>query len=194
MPATEESRELQEMFQESRRRILSILDDALLLTEIDVNGEQFKAGPVSLHRALSLAIGRAAEFATLRRVTLTTPEPDNVLVLGNEELLVRALHALLETAVKFSEEGQAVRLSRDVVSDPPVLAIETYGGTIPGPALAKFFDLFSIGEAITPGGDLGLSAPVACRILSLFGASVSVANLDPSGIRLTISLKSAGTD
>jgi len=194
MPATEESRELQEMFQESRRRILSILDDALLLTEIDVNGEQFKAGPVSLHRALSLAIGRAAEFATLRRVTLTTPEPDNVLVLGNEELLVRELHALLETAVKFSEEGQAVRLSRDVVSDPPVLAIETYGGTIPGPALAKFFDLFSIGEAITPGGDLGLSAPVACRILSLFGASVSVANLDPSGIRLTISLKSAGTD
>ena len=191
MPATEESRELQEMFQESRRRILSILDDALLLTEIDVNGEQFKAGPVYLHWALSLAIGRAAEFATLRRVTLTTPEPDNVLVLGNEELLVRALHALLETAVKFSEEGQAVRLSRDVVSDPPVLAIETYGGTIPGPALAKFFDLFSIGEAITPGGDLGLSAPVACRILSLFDASVSVVNLNTSGIRLTISLKSA---
>jgi K+-sensing histidine kinase KdpD len=69
--------------------------------------------------------------------------------------------------------------------------METYGKTIPTPALAKFFDLFSIGEAITPGGDLGLSAPVACRILSLFDASVSVANLNPSGIRLTISLKSA---
>jgi len=55
--------------------------------------------------------------------------------------------------------------------------------------MAKFFDLFSIGDASTPGGDLGLGPPVAYRILSLFDASVSVANRDPSGIRLTISLK-----
>ncbi len=194
MPATAQNQELQEMFQQSRRRILSILDDALLLTEIDVNGEQFRAGPVSLHGALSFAIGRAEEFATFRHVAFTTPEQDTTLVLGNEGLLVRALHALLETAVKFSAKGQIVRLSRNVVSHPPAIVIETYGGTIPGPVLAKFFDLFSIADAITPGGDLGLSAPVACRILSLFGASVTVANLDPSGIRLTISLKSAAPD
>jgi hypothetical protein len=56
--------------------------------------------------------------------------------------------------------------------------------------MAKFFDIFSIGEAITPGGDLGLGPPVAYRILSLFGASVGVANLDHlRGIRLTVSLK-----
>jgi hypothetical protein len=59
---------------------------------------------------------------------------------------------------------------------------------IPNAALAKFFDIFSIGDAITPGGDLGLRPPVASRILSLFGASVSVANRDAAGIRLTISL------
>jgi signal transduction histidine kinase len=193
MPSTQENQELQEMFEQSRRRILSILDDALLLTEIDVNGEQFRSAPVSLHRALSGAIGRAAKFATFRHVALTTLEPDNGLVLGDEELLIRALHALLETAVKFSEEGGTVRLSHDVRSDPPRVLIETYGRAIPSPALARFFDLFSIGEAITPGGDLGLSAPVASRILSLFDASVSVANLEskqePSGIRLTITLK-----
>src|SRR5882762_8066909 len=42
---------------------------------------------------------------------------------------------------------------------------------------------------IRSGRDLGLGPPVACRILSLFGASVSVANRDQSGIRLTLSLK-----
>jgi K+-sensing histidine kinase KdpD len=71
------------------------------------------------------------------------------------------------------------------------VVIESHGRTIPGPALPKFFDLFSIGEASTPGRDLGLGPPVAYRILSLFAASVSVANLDPSGIRLTILLKNA---
>jgi hypothetical protein len=53
--------------------------------------------------------------------------------------------------------------------------------------LAKFFDIFSIGEAIVPGGDLGLGPPVAYRIFLLLGASISVANRNPPGIRLTIS-------
>jgi len=102
---------------------------------------------------------------------------------------VRALHALLETAVKFCEEGETVRLAGEVVSDSLRVTIESRGKTIPSSAMAKFFDLFSIGDASTPGGDLGLGRPVAYRILSLFSASVSVANRDPSGIRLTISLK-----
>jgi signal transduction histidine kinase len=194
IPATEENNELQEMFDQSRRRLLSILDDALLLTQIDVNGEQFKSAPVPLHAVLSLAIERTTELAESRRVTLTPPSASLDLVLGNKELLVRAFHALLETAVKFSEEGEAVRISRDVVLHSIRVVIESRGRAIPPSTLAKFFELFSVAEASTPGGDLGLGPPVAYRILSLFGASVSVENRDPSGIRLTISLKDAAPD
>ena len=75
------------------------------------------------------------------------------------------------------------------VSDELTVTIESRGKTIPSQAVAKFFDLFSIGDASTPAGDLGLGPPVAYRILSLFGASVSVANRDPSGITLAISLR-----
>ena len=193
MPSSAENRELQEMYAQSRRRILSILDDALLLTQIDVSGERLTSAPVSLDAALGYAIEKTAGFAESRRVALISPraEAGPAFVLGDERLLVRAFHALLETAVKFSEEGQTVRLSRDVLSESTAVVIESHGRTIPGPALPKFFDLFSIGEPITPGGDLGLGPPVAYRILSLFAASVSVANRDPSGIRLTILLKNA---
>ncbi len=183
--STAEGNELREMFEESRRRITSILDDALL----DVSSERFRSAPVSLQAALHRAIERTTELAQSRHVTLTPPPSDLDLILGDEDLLVRALHALLETAVKFSEEGETVRLAREVVSDSLKVTIESRGKTIPSPALAKFFDLFSIGEASTPGRDLGLGPPVAYRILSLFGVSVSVANRDPSGIRLTISIK-----
>jgi len=71
------------------------------------------------------------------------------------------------------------------------VVMECRGWAIPDRVLPKFFDLFSIGEAIVPGGDLGLGPPVAYRILSLFGASLSVANRTPAGIRLTIVLKNA---
>jgi signal transduction histidine kinase len=189
MPSTEQFDGLQEVFQRSRRRILSILDDALLLTQIDVSGERYRPAPISLSLALSRAIESAAEFAESRQVALTPAPAELDLVVGDEDLLVRAFHALLETAVKFSEKGETIRLSCDVEPDSRRVIIESTGRSIPGPALGKFFDLFSIGEAITPGGDLGVGPPLAYRILSLFGASVSVANLDPPGIRLTISLQ-----
>jgi two-component system, sensor histidine kinase and response regulator len=186
MSVTEENLVLQEVFNNSRRRILSILDDALLLSQIEVNVDQFRSEPISLHAALSRAIETATGFAKSRRVAFDPP-PGLDLVLGNEDLLVRALHALLETAVKFSQEGGTIRLAYEVVTDSRRMIIESYGRTIPSSALAKFFDIFSIGEAITPGGDLGLGPPVAYRIFLLFSASLSVANLDPPGIRLTVS-------
>lgn len=190
MPSTEESAELQRMFKLSRQRILSILDDALLLTQIDVNGGQFKSAPVSLHAAVSLAIDKTVEFANSRGVTLGAPPADMENVLVDEDLLVKALHSLFETVVKFSEAGETVRLSRGTTGDSPKIIIESRGETIPSNALAKFFDLFSIAEASTPGGDLGLGPSVAHRIISLFGGSVSVVNL-PSGIRMTVSLPDA---
>jgi len=194
MPPTEQNNELKDIYRRSRQRILTILDDALLLTQIDISGERFKSAEVSsLSPTVGQALEQTSEFAKARHVTLMPPPLDMGSVAGNEDLLVRALQALIETAVKFSAEGEAILLSSETAPGWRKVIVEASGRIIPSPALAKFFDLFSIGEAITPGGDLGLSAPLAFRILSLFGGSVSVANLEPAGIRLTISLKDASS-
>ena len=176
------------MFSLSRRRMLSILDDALLLAQIDVGGEKLRSSPVSLGMALRMAVERTAGFAESRNVRLNPLARGLGLVQGNEELLVRAFHALLDTAVKFSEEGASVRLGYESGAGSRSIVIESRGRTIPSPALARFFDIFSIGEALTPGGDLGLGPAVAYRIFLLFGGSVSVANVNGHGIRLTVAL------
>lgn len=191
MSSSEGNTELQEIFAHSRQRILSILDDALLLTQIDVNAEQFNAGPVCLEAALRRAFEQTCEFAASRSVSLGLPSTGLGSVLANEDLLVRALQALLETAVRFSRERETVRLTQEGSPRSPKIILESYGKTIPPSALPGFFEVFSVGEASTPGRDLGLGPAVAFRILSLFGASVDVANLDSLGIRLTITLKAA---
>jgi two-component system sensor histidine kinase/response regulator len=190
LAASAESDELREMFEQSRQRILSILDDAMLLTQIDVKRESFLAGPVKLSLALKRAVSLTEELAHGRRVRLGTLSFGEEIVLGEEELLVKALHAILETAVKFSEHGQSLRIACRADSDSIVVTIDSYGKTIPDRQISKFFDLFSISEASTAGGDLGLGPPVAHRILALFDGAVTVANRDPTGIRLTVSLKS----
>jgi DNA-binding response OmpR family regulator len=190
LPPSPESGELREMFDQSRNRILSILDDAMLLTQIDVEREKFPASPVALSLVLKRAIGLTAELARSRQVKVDPISCEEGIVAGDEELLVKALHALLETAVKFSERDQSVRIACSAGSSPIVVTIDSYGKAIPINQISKFFDLFSIDEASTPGGDLGLGPPVAHRILALFDGAVTVVNRESSGIRLTVTLKS----
>jgi two-component system sensor histidine kinase/response regulator len=183
---TAENNELREAFDLSRRRILSILDDALLMTQIDVRGEHFRSGRVALKTVMDRAIEEATGFAESRRVALKPPPASPAVVAGEEALMVRAVRALIETAVKLSKQDGVIVLSQDAEGDSLSVTIESRGRVIPDEALPKFFDLFSIGEAITPGGDLGLGPPLAYRILSLFNGSVSIRNLDASGVLLTI--------
>jgi len=97
----------------------------------------------------------------------------------------------LETGVKFSKPGSVIGLSAAASESGVSVAIETAGVAIPEDLLPKFFDVLAIAEAIFPGGDLGLRPAVAERIITLFGGSVTVENLDPPGIRLDVHLKSA---
>jgi two-component system sensor histidine kinase/response regulator len=192
MPSSEATDELRAVFDHARRRLLSMTDDALLLTQIDVNGAQSQPAQVSLLRVLRGAIERAAVFAESHRVALGAAPACPESVLGEEDLLIRAVHALLETAVRFSAEGETVRLACETVPSSPRVVIESSGKTIPDSVIPKLFDLFSIAESSTPGRDLGLGPAVAHRILSLFGASVSVVNREPPGIRLSISFRGIG--
>jgi DNA-binding response OmpR family regulator len=186
LTAFPENNELRQMFERSRERIMSLLDDALLLTQIDLEAMQFRSATVSLSSALNRAIDKASEFARSRHVRIHLVSADLGVIRGDEDLLAGALHALVETAVKFSEQGETIRFTHEPAVGSLRLTIHTSGKTIPSSLIGRFFDVFSISEAITPGGDLGLGPPMACRILSLFGATVAVENQDPAGILLTV--------
>jgi len=188
MNSADEEDGLRDLFEQSRRRIITILDDALLLTQIDVEGDRFTPRSVDLESIVSAAIRGASDFAASRHVTIAEAKIGAGPVVGDEGLLTRALQALLEAAVKFSTAGQTVRLFSQAANKPSVI-IESTGHAIPADAISRFFDLFSIGEAITAGGDLGLGPAVASRILSLFGGLVTVENLQPPGIRIQIFFK-----
>src|SRR5450432_2097387 len=73
IPATEDNQKLLGMFNRSRQRLLSVMDDALLLTEIDVNGLQFRSVPVSLSAVVASALKSATEFADSRHVRFASP-------------------------------------------------------------------------------------------------------------------------
>ncbi|MEI8234038.1 MAG: hybrid sensor histidine kinase/response regulator [Verrucomicrobiota bacterium] len=183
--------ELHNSYDVCRSKILHIVDDALLLTQINVDANQFAHEPASFRAALLCAIEYSQNFAKASNVDIGAPPFFADSVIGEDQLLSKALQALLETGVRFAKPGTAIRLSGGASAPNVVLTIETRGRKIPEKFIPHFFDVMAIGEAIVPGADLGLRPAVAERIISLFGGSVTVENLDPAGIRLNVGLKSS---
>ncbi len=140
--ASEDRNELRNMFEQSRQRMMSLLDDALLLTQIDVDGDKYRSAPLSLNVALDRALELTMAFADSRHVSLQPAPADLGQVWGQEDLLVRGFHAILETAVKFSEKGGTIRLAREVIPNSLRVIIESQGRTIPNSVIPKFFDIF----------------------------------------------------
>jgi two-component system sensor histidine kinase/response regulator len=194
LPRTKENTELIEMFEGSRLRILSLLNDALLLTQIDVAGSKFQSGPVSCRRVLERVLDMSAGFAEERGISLNAaPIESGLEVIGEEELLVMALHALTEAGVKLTTPGRPLCVRHEVTDSAMRILIESTGQVIPAVLIDKFFDVFSMNEADIHGLNLGLRPAVACRILTLFGGTATIANRDSAGTCLTAVLRTSHT-
>ena len=99
----EKKEEYMEIYQRSRRRLLTLIDDALLLSEIDSGALNRKQEECSLDRLLLLACSQAEPFLRFRQVQTGPPLTNLGSVSGSPDHLVRALRSLLETAVKFAK-------------------------------------------------------------------------------------------
>lgn len=185
--------ELRALFERSRSRLLTILDDAILLAQVDVLGGTFAPAPVAVSDVLAAARAGATSLSVSRAVTLDPVPPRSGTVLADRELLTKALRSLLETAVKFTSRGGVVGIATRHDPDGGVtVEIRGRGRSVPHEALPRFFDVMAIAEPITPGGDLGLGPPVAERIVSIFGGSVTVANTredEAAGILFVVTLR-----
>lgn len=183
--------EFQALYKLSLDRFSDIVKQALLLTQIQVSGEQFfslKGSP--LLELLTHAIELSKDFAESRQITFAAlPDECQVLVLNEEELFTSALSTLIKMAVKFSQAGNRIDFLCETTENEVILTIVATGWVVPQEYLPQFFEVFSIGESITPGGDIGLAPPLVKQIFTLFKGKISVANQEPPGVKFTLQLK-----
>ena len=191
-PATAEYASI---YHSSRRRLLTLLDDALLLTQIGVGAVGATEARCPLAEELHHARLQARPLAESRGVHLAPVPCELGWVHGTAGHLLRAFQALLETAAKFANPGSTVWLLRAEAPPGEIgLRFVAEGRGIPVAALPHFFALLAIEEPLILGDDLGLAPPLAQRILALYGGRVTVASLDPPGLGLTVYLKTAVAD
>jgi len=186
----EQAKEIRTIFDQSRFRITSLINDAVLLTRIDVKSEQFFGSQSSLEDVVKGAVEKAEPLAKTLAVKIQVGDiPTNASIVGDLELLTRAIESMLETALKFSTTFVTVTAQRSADDGKAHVIIDAPGRKIPERVIPQFFEMLAIGEAINEGGDIGLAPVVASRIAALFDGGVSVENIDPPGIRLSLHFK-----
>ena len=188
-PSTPEIEELAELFKLSRDRMIELIDDALLLTQIGISKDGTTLATIPLHSLLTRVVEKAVKSARAVNVSIGAVPDCDPKIVGEEELLEKAMTYMVTTALKCTESGGTVDFDCTVETDIVRIGILATGYQLPEEKIDSFFEMFSMSQPLTPGGDLGLAPTVAQKIISLFGGNVSVRNLDPPGIAFETNLK-----
>ncbi len=184
LPMTAGNAALVEAYDRARDRMVKLVDDASLLTAIDVGAETFETSPVLVAPLLNEVVG------TIHRnpIEVSTEALDGVAVLCAARLLDRALAGLLLTATRCSPEEERITVDAAVVDSQVRIAIATRGKPLPREAIETFFDVGGQRALLKGGGDFGLAPALACRIVQLFNGRVAVRNGESRGIVMEVLL------
>ena len=182
LPDDSPLKDFKDDYNHSRERVLKLVDDAFLLSNINVDSEAFKFSPVRLSSVVESALNQVdSGYAS---VVILPPESTliSTRILADSTLLCRALGDLLKVASVSIPAGGKVFF--DVVSHPTELKllISTNGPSLPASSLECFFEVGGQRHTIAPGGDYGLRPALAAHIVDLFKGSISIRNGEQTGI------------
>jgi two-component system OmpR family sensor kinase len=162
------------------------LADRLLLLAGTEDPEFLHPSPIELDGIVVDAIHRWA--ATPRRWQLASAEETTII--ADPERLAVALDALIENAVKHTQEDDAIELATYRRDGTAVVSVRDTGTGIPPVALERIFDRFAradIGRSRETGG-AGLGLSIVRAIVTAHGGGIDVESIEGEGTRFEISL------
>jgi len=183
----DEMNELHDGYQQAVQRIGKLIDDAMLLTQIDVAAQTFSAFPITVHALLTEIVCRVQhQFPKIRFETQLAAQIDTVD--SSFELMQKALEDFLMTAQYCALEGETVSIETEAGAGRLRIDMQTNGQPLPEKDLESFFEVGGQRTILKGGGDFGLGPALAARIIKLFDGEVSVANGKETGVCITVEL------
>ncbi|HEX6351445.1 ATP-binding protein [Actinophytocola sp.] len=163
------------------RRVLTVVDDLLLLSRLDSGEISLRYGEVEVPELVRAAVADRTGEAEAAGVMLACRTGGGPAVVGDGNWLRQAVDNLVRNAVKFSAEGSTVVVSAR--HEGPRWAIVVGGRGIGIPAA----DLERVSRAGGEGNGLGL---VICRrLVELHHGELTVERTGGAGVRVTIPVR-----
>ena len=109
-------------------------------------------------------------------------------VIGNADLLHRAVENVVRNAVKFTREGTTVDVRVHTSRTAAILTVTDHGPGIAAGELEKVFDPFYRGEAGAGTSGFGLGLAIAQRAIDAHGGAIRASNVPGGGLSVEIEL------
>jgi K+-sensing histidine kinase KdpD len=187
--------EYRALFEQARQRLMSTIDGALRLAELQGGDAAIKIIPVDLGAIVATASDRLREEFSKRDLSLVLPQVRPGIVLGNEELIEQSVTTTLKVAQRLAIPGTSVAAKCHEEKEMVILLIEFRGREMPEKLERTFFDTFSSERSASYVEDLGLAVPLVADIMRAMGGSAAIQCTPPGqGIRLAFLKKDTGTE
>lgn len=146
--------------------------------------------PCDLHSVLDSAQVHALALVDSKKIKLITDRVDvDAWVMGDQDLLERAVINLLSNAVKFSPTGSTIRLSLSQKGDQYQFRVSDQGCGIDSKDLPTLFDRFTRPSRHQNVMGAGLGLHFVATVARRHQGSVSVDSIEQQGSTFVLSLK-----
>jgi len=109
-------------------------------------------------------------------------------VIGNADLLHRAVENIVRNAVKFTRQGTTVDVRVHTTRTSAILTVTDHGPGIAAGELEKVFDPFYRGDAGMGTSGFGLGLAIAQRAVDAHGGAIKAANVPGGGLEVEVDL------
>ncbi len=161
----------------SGNALLSAVNDVLDMSKLEAGHVQLKPEMVKVSEVLIDALNTVDEAASQRRVTFSVPEISSEITLEADKLrLKQILIHLLDNAVKFSREGEAVEVGVKQTDKTLLLSVVDHGMGITKEHQGQIFERFYASDSKSNPQALGtgIGLTITKALVELHGGKIWV--------------------
>ena len=181
-----------ERIQLEAENLNEMIGQLLALTRLESGAEEIRKTEFDL-ALLVRAITDDADFeARSRKRSVKLESAETCTIVGNEQLLRRAIENVVRNAVQYTAEGTEVEVKLECLdkTNAAVITVRDHGVGVPENALTEIFrPFYRVDDARDrEAGGVGLGLAIAERAVRLHGGNVKATNAPDAGliVRLTL--------
>lgn len=174
----EEQKKYLEAILVNSERLTKLVADLFELSKLEAKQVAATIEPMALNEMLIDLTKQFSLLAAQKKVEIKIDVPDKMpLISADTSLLSRAIHNLLDNAMKYTNSGGTVEMKTEIENAHVVVSLKNTGEGIDSTDLPHVFDRYYKAASQKPQHSTGLGLAIARHIILLHGGEITVSSI-----------------